>query len=68
MTKADGGYAICPYCESDQTEIMSLFGSQLLTLQYYCRTCRTPFECVRDERALAEARRVVEGDGMAEED
>jgi hypothetical protein len=27
---------------------MALFGSQLLTEQYYCRACRTPFERVKD--------------------
>jgi DNA-directed RNA polymerase subunit RPC12/RpoP len=40
----------CPYCGSQQTEIFSLFGQQLLTLQYYCRTCHTPFEYVKDEQ------------------
>jgi len=35
---------------------MALFGSQLLTDQYYCRACHTPFEHLRadaddDERA-----------------
>jgi len=35
---------------------MSLFGQQLLTVQYYCQGCRTPFEKVRDEQVLAEFR------------
>lgn len=48
--------ATCPHCGSDRTEIISLFGSQLLTLQYYCLHCKTPFECVRDDRALRAAR------------
>lgn len=26
---------------------MALFGSQLLTDQYYCRACHTPFEHLR---------------------
>jgi len=38
----------CPYCGSNATELISLFGKQLLTLQYYCHTCHTPFERVRD--------------------
>ena len=38
----------CPFCHSTETELLSLFGSQLLTEQYYCRTCRTPFEHIKD--------------------
>ncbi len=37
----------CPFCESDDVELASLFGSQLLTTQYYCRKCRTIFEQVK---------------------
>ncbi len=40
----------CPYCGSQQTELFALFGQQLLTLQYYCQTCHTPFEHVKDEQ------------------
>ena len=39
----------CPYCSSRETELLSLFGQQLLTLQYYCNTCHTPFEHVKDD-------------------
>lgn len=42
----------CPYCCSTDTEIMSLFGQQLLTLQFYCNACHTPFECVKDDAIL----------------
>jgi DNA-directed RNA polymerase subunit RPC12/RpoP len=42
----------CPYCGSTETELLSLFGQQLLTVQYYCNTCRTPFEHVKDDAAL----------------
>lgn len=34
----------CPFCHSRDVELLSLFGSQLLTDQYYCRACHTPFE------------------------
>jgi hypothetical protein len=34
----------CPFCGSTDTELLSLFGSQLLTDQRYCRACHTPFE------------------------
>ena len=40
---------VCPYCASRDTEFYSLFGQQLLTMQYYCNTCHTPFEYVKDE-------------------
>ena len=47
----------CPYCGSRETEVFSLFGSQLLTAQYYCRACHTPFEQVKNETVLADAAR-----------
>ncbi|HEY7350215.1 MAG TPA: hypothetical protein VH599_17990 [Ktedonobacterales bacterium] len=49
--------AICPYCGSGETEFFSLFGSQLLTAQYYCRTCHTPFEQIKNNDVLADAAR-----------
>ncbi len=48
---------ICPFCSSSETEFFSLFGSQLLTAQYYCRACHTPFERVKDEVVMADAAR-----------
>ncbi len=44
-----GRAVACPYCGSSQTELFSLFGQQLLTLQYYCKTCHTPFEHIKDD-------------------
>ncbi|HEX6817828.1 MAG TPA: hypothetical protein VF120_05590 [Ktedonobacterales bacterium] len=44
----------CPFCRSHETELVSLFGGQLSTDQYYCRACRTYFErFARDEEADA---------------
>ena len=37
----------CPFCGSTDSELMSLFGQQLMGSQYYCRNCRTAFESVR---------------------
>ncbi|WIG58697.1 MAG: hypothetical protein OJF49_001443 [Ktedonobacterales bacterium] len=37
----------CPFCSSTDTELLSPFGSQLATSQYYCRACHTPFEYMR---------------------
>lgn len=34
---------------------MSLFGQQLLTVQYYCNKCRTPFERVKGPDVLSDA-------------
>jgi ring-1,2-phenylacetyl-CoA epoxidase subunit PaaD len=39
----------CPYCNSSETELMALFGQQLLTVQYYCKSCHTPFEHIKDD-------------------
>lgn len=37
----------CPFCEAEKAELISLFGSQLLTSQYRCRECGSYFEAVR---------------------
>ena len=37
----------CAFCDSSDTELISLFGQFLLASQYYCRSCRTVFEAVR---------------------
>ncbi|HZS75270.1 MAG TPA: hypothetical protein VFA41_01545 [Ktedonobacteraceae bacterium] len=50
--EAAGPQVQCPYCGSTQTEFFSLFGQQLLTVQYYCTACHTPFECVKDDDIL----------------
>jgi DNA-directed RNA polymerase subunit RPC12/RpoP len=42
----------CPFCGSTNTELFSLFGQQLLTVQYYCNSCHTPFERVKGDDVL----------------
>ncbi len=42
----------CPYCGSTDTEFFSLFGQQLLTVEYYCNACHTPFEHIKDDEVL----------------
>lgn len=42
----------CPYCGSEATEPLALFGQQLLTVQVYCQQCHTPFEFVKDDAIL----------------
>jgi hypothetical protein len=45
-------HVACPFCRSVDTEPLSLFGQQLLTVQYYCNECRTPFEKCKDVHTL----------------
>ena len=37
----------CPYCNSTDTELFSLYGNSLLSSQYVCRACHTVFDVVR---------------------
>jgi transposase-like protein len=41
----------CPFCEASDTQLISLFGSQLLTSHYRCRACGSYFEGLRRESA-----------------
>jgi DNA-directed RNA polymerase subunit RPC12/RpoP len=52
----------CPFCDSGETELLSLFGQQLLTVQYYCRGCRTPFERVKGDDVLHDAAAFIRTD------
>lgn len=50
--ETQGVQVLCPYCASPETELFSLFGQQLLTVQYYCNACHTPFERIKDDEVL----------------
>lgn len=63
----EAGRVACPYCDSPQTELISLFGQQLLTVQYYCRACHTPFDRVKGEDILKDAETHVPGADMGGE-
>jgi transposase-like protein len=39
----------CPFCDSTETEMIALFGMQMMTSQYYCRHCHSVFEAVKWE-------------------
>jgi ring-1,2-phenylacetyl-CoA epoxidase subunit PaaD len=39
----------CPFCDSTETEMIALFGMQMMTSQYYCRYCHSVFEAVKWE-------------------
>lgn len=41
---------VCPFCDAHDSELISLFGSQLLTSQYRCRACASYFEGLREDR------------------
>jgi len=34
----------CPFCHGTDTEIISLFGSQVMTMQCKCRACGSFYE------------------------
>lgn len=37
----------CPFCEGDDTRLVSPFGGQLSVAQYWCRRCRTGFDYMK---------------------
>ena len=39
----------CPFCESDDVEVVAPWGGQIITRQMRCRACSTYFEAIRDE-------------------
>jgi transcription elongation factor Elf1 len=39
----------CPFCESDEVELVSAWGGQMITSQMRCRACQTYFEAIREE-------------------
>lgn len=55
------GHLNCPFCDSTDNELFSLFGQTLLGSQYYCRNCRTVFEAVRWEESEQDDR-LAEGE------
>ncbi len=46
----------CPFCKSTDTEMISLFGMQLMTTQHYCHNCHSAFEAVKWEEPKQEAK------------
>jgi hypothetical protein len=38
---------ICPWCGSGRSERLGEFGPQLLSSQYICLDCGSPFEAIR---------------------
>ena len=47
--------SFAPFCGSMDAEMLALFGQQLMTVQYYCNACHTPFERVKSRDVLRDA-------------
>jgi transposase-like protein len=39
----------CPFCEAHAVERIGLWGGQIITAQWRCRTCNSYFEAVRED-------------------
>ncbi len=39
----------CPFCNSEDVEVVAQFGGQIITSQARCRSCNTYFEALREE-------------------
>jgi hypothetical protein len=42
-----GSIVACPFCGSPETRRETDFGTTLAYAQFYCLTCRTPFEWIK---------------------
>jgi len=42
--REERGKARCPFCRSNDTQVISLFGSQVMTMQCKCHACGSFFE------------------------
>jgi len=38
---------VCPFCKATDVEVISLFGSQVMTMQCRCRQCGSYFEATK---------------------
>ena len=41
------GARSCPFCQATDVEVISLFGSQVMTMQCRCRQCGSYFEATK---------------------
>jgi DNA-directed RNA polymerase subunit RPC12/RpoP len=44
---SDAGEMSCPWCGSKRVERLGAFGPQLMSAQYMCLSCHSPFERIR---------------------
>jgi len=45
----------CPFCASHRNEVISLFGTQAMTLQYRCLECGSFYEAIKYDGGSAGA-------------
>jgi hypothetical protein len=45
----------CPHCGATEADVISLFGTQAMTLQYRCRSCGDFYEALKYEDEEDEA-------------
>jgi DNA-directed RNA polymerase subunit RPC12/RpoP len=43
----DDSLVSCPWCGSTRVERLGEFGPGLMTAQYFCLDCRSPFEWIK---------------------
>jgi uncharacterized Zn finger protein len=48
-SEAPRGAPRCPHCRATESEVISLFGTQAMTLQYRCLRCGTCYEALKYE-------------------
>lgn len=47
-SESDSGYtAICPFCDSENTELRQRKGTAICRVVFYCHECNQPFEEMR---------------------
>ncbi len=37
----------CPWCDSEDVEMVAEYGPHLMVSQYICRRCKSPFEVIK---------------------
>jgi transcription elongation factor Elf1 len=47
VTEAAAPKPRCPFCKALDVEVISLFGSQVMTMQCRCRQCGSYFEATK---------------------
>ena len=43
----EGRRLVCPWCDSDDVEMVSEYGPHLMVYSYICRSCHSPFEVIK---------------------
>lgn len=54
-TPTGGGGVTCPWCGSSQVTQLRDFGSLLMTSQWFCDACLSPFERIRHRGSDADS-------------